>query len=285
MAEGAIGQTEVTTSRQVELDHSIGFSGSVVDSVRLHPGSREYILIAGSSIVVRNIQDPHDQHFLTAHDDMITCLAVSNNGSLLASGQKGENSDIVVWNYNTKQAIYRLSEHDHEVSNLAFSHDDRLLLSTGNTLDGKMFIWNMANGHIVAQMPLVPSVFTEAPRCLAWGGMVKDVKLRLTQNYQFAVSGARRMTIWQLTPQTGQLTSEIISTGTHVRDYICMAFSKNAEDYLIAGTASGDLCGFHVKTKQLVFCLNLCALGIRTIQPLANDTVIVGGGDGQVFQI
>ena len=75
---------------------------------------------------------------------------MSNNGNLLASGQKGENSDIVIWDYIQKLAIYRLSEHDHGVQNLAFSHDDRLLLSTGNTLDGKMFIWNMANGHIVA---------------------------------------------------------------------------------------------------------------------------------------
>lgn len=133
--------------------------------------------------------------------------------------------------------------------NLAFSHDDRLLLSTGNTLDGKMFIWNMSNGHIVAQMPLIPSVFPEAPRCVAWGGMVKDVKLRLTTNYQFAVSGAKKMTIWQLVPATGQLLSEIITTGTFVRDYICITFSKNSEDYLIAGTASGDLVGFHVKSK------------------------------------
>ena len=150
VADGALGQQETTSGRQVELDHSIGFSGPVVDSVHLHPGAREYILIAGSSIVVRDIQDPHNQHFLTAHDDFISCLAVSNNGSLLASGQKGENSDIVVWNFGTKQATYRLSEHDHEVCHLAFSHDDRLLMSTGNQLDGKMFIWNMANGHIVA---------------------------------------------------------------------------------------------------------------------------------------
>ena len=77
------------------------------------------------------------------------------------------------------------------------------MMSTGNTLDGKMFIWNMANGHIVAQMPLVPSVFAEAPSCIAWGGMVKDVKLRQTTNYQFAISGARKMTLWQLVPASG----------------------------------------------------------------------------------
>jgi len=93
------------------------------------------------------------------------------------------------------------------------------------------------------------------------------------------------MTLWSLVPATGQLLSEIINTGTHVRDYICMAFSKNQEDYLLSGTASGELCGFNVKTKQLVFCLNLCAMGVRTIRPVAADKVVVGGGDGQVFQV
>ena len=87
---------------------------------------------------------------MTAHDDQITALAVSNNGQLLASGQRGDNSDIVVWDYPNKRAIFRLSEHDHEVTLISFSHDDRLLLTTGNSLDGKMFIWNTANGHIVS---------------------------------------------------------------------------------------------------------------------------------------
>lgn len=60
IAEGAIGQQQPTASQQVELDHSIGFSGKVVDSVFLHPSLKEYILIAGSSLVVRDLQDPHN---------------------------------------------------------------------------------------------------------------------------------------------------------------------------------------------------------------------------------
>jgi len=55
VAEGDLGQQEVTSGRQVELDHSIGFSGAVLDSVHLHPSAREYILVVGSSIVVRDI--------------------------------------------------------------------------------------------------------------------------------------------------------------------------------------------------------------------------------------
>jgi WD40 repeat protein len=52
-------------------------------------------------------------------------LAISNNGKLLATGQKGNNADIFVWEYATGRIVFKLSEHDHEVSNISFSHDDR----------------------------------------------------------------------------------------------------------------------------------------------------------------
>lgn len=60
IAEGAIGQLPPTATQQAELDHSIGFSGKIIDSVFLHPSLKEYILIAGSSLVVRDLQDPHN---------------------------------------------------------------------------------------------------------------------------------------------------------------------------------------------------------------------------------
>jgi len=60
---------QITSSQQVELDHAIGFSGKVLNSVFLHPNAKDYVLIAGCSIVVGDLSDPHNQHFLTAHDD------------------------------------------------------------------------------------------------------------------------------------------------------------------------------------------------------------------------
>lgn len=287
VANGEIGQTEVTQAQHVELDHSIGFSGSVLQSVHLHPQLKEYVLIAGSSIVVRDILDPHNQHFLTAHDDQVTCLAVSNNGTMLATGQRGENSDVVIWDFLNKKAIYRLSEHDHEVTNLAFSNDDRLLLSTGNQLDGKIFIWNTQNGHIVSSMNIIPQVFAQSPTSIAWGGFVKDVKLRPTTNYQFAMAGSKKLTLWALNPATGQCNYDSVGTGTMVREYICMTFSKNSEDFLFAGTTSGDFVGFQVKNKVLVFAINCVAQGVKTIVAVDQEKVCVGGGDGQaiLFQL
>ena len=96
----------------VELDHAIGYSGLINRSVFLHPNQKDFVMIAGASIIVGDLTDPHNQFFLRGHDDQITCIAISNNGAMIASGQRGENSDILIWDYETKRAVFRLSEHD-----------------------------------------------------------------------------------------------------------------------------------------------------------------------------
>jgi hypothetical protein len=91
------------------------------------------------------------------------------------------------------------------------------------------------------------------------------------------------MTLWQLDPATGQTSHDLINTGTVVRDYTCMTFSKNKEDILFAGSESGDLLAFQVKNKSLAFNINACAKGISTIRAVSAEKVVVGGGDGQVL--
>jgi len=39
-------------------------------------------------------------------------------------------------------------------------------------------------------------VFSTTPTDLKWGGFAKDVKLRPTSKYQFAISGAKKLTLW-----------------------------------------------------------------------------------------
>jgi WD40 repeat protein len=45
--------------------------------------------------------DPSKQVQLRGHDDELTAFAMSPGGSMLATGQRGQNSDVVVW--DTKQ--------------------------------------------------------------------------------------------------------------------------------------------------------------------------------------
>ena len=112
--------------------------------------------------------------------------------------------------------------------------------------------------------------------------MVKDIKLRNTTDYQFAISGSKKLTLWSVNPQNGAAQQELLSTGTYVREYSCLAFSKPTEEFLFAGTTSGDFVCFQVKNKMLVFTQNVCAQGVRCIQAVTSDKLCVAGGDGQV---
>ena len=102
----------------MELEHAIGYS-SVCGTICWHPNMKKFLYAAGASIVVCDMADPHDQVFLRGHDDNITCLALSNSGRYVASGQYGDNSDAIVWDYDSKKLLYRMSDHDHGVACLA----------------------------------------------------------------------------------------------------------------------------------------------------------------------
>lgn len=60
MPSSKAGMKSVVSSDQVELDHAIGFSGKIVNSVFLHPNAKDYVLIAGCSVVVGDLSDPHN---------------------------------------------------------------------------------------------------------------------------------------------------------------------------------------------------------------------------------
>ena len=74
------------TSNVLELDHSSGFNGKIVNSVILHPDQQHYVQIAGAALIIGDLKDTHNQEFLRGHDDQITCAAVGNLGTMIASG-------------------------------------------------------------------------------------------------------------------------------------------------------------------------------------------------------
>jgi WD40 repeat protein len=268
----------VTHEYRLELDHCMGYNGSISNSLILHPNLVEYIYIAGGVIILAEMNDPNKQNILRGHDDEVTCIALSNNGKLLASGQKGENSDILIWDYNQRKVLFTLSEHDYAVTFLQFSKDDRLLYSNGNIQDKRIFVWDVTSGNIVANCPLFPS----PTNFISWGGFVKDSRNVPTQSYLYASCGDKILCLWTLDPVKGSLNKEIIQTGNFVREYITLAFSLNEEKYLYAGTTSGDIVCILIKNRMIVFSKIICAQGVTAIVPLTNNQLIVGGGDGSI---
>ena len=64
----------------------------------------------------------------------------------------------------------------------------------------------MANGCIVTMVSAEPSPTV----CVAWGGFVKDVKRRDTQDYLFCTAGGKKLSLWSLNPSNSGL---VVATG------------------------------------------------------------------------
>ena len=257
-----------------ELEHAIGFSGTVRDVLAFHPNGRDLIYAAGGCVVACDKDDPHKQTFFRGHDDSISCLTVSSSGGIIASGQDGAESDVIVWDYEAKEVMFRCEEHRHGVAALAVSEDEKLLVTMGSDRDNQLICWDMASGHIVA-------TGTATGVATAFGGHAKDVKRRHTEDYVLATAGNRSITLWLLNPFSATLTSQVLSAGSRptVRDYTCCAFSPDG-DWLYAGSSSGDFSVFNVRSKLLTAVVPACSGGVLSLTVISNDQLLLGGGDG-----
>eukprot|EP00439_Symbiodinium_sp_Y106_P055908 s1007_g7.t2 len=268
----------------IELEHAIGCNVEFKRICHLHPNGKDYVKAVGGVIIIGDLKDPHEQVFCQGHDDFITCLTVSHNGQMLASGQQGQNADVLLWSFDNKSQLACFQEQDHGIDALAFSHDDRFLISCGDIVDQRVFVYDTSSRLIMAWAQLSP----KPSICVIAGGMVRDIKRRDTQEYQFASCGGKNISMWHLDHVRGELLAHQVGNAfKQVREYVCLAYTQDYE-YLLAGTTTGDVAVILMKNRVVQNFLAVCGGGVANLvcTPVASGTrFVVVGGDGTVTVI
>jgi len=81
----------------------------------------------------------------------IHCLAFSNSGKLLASGNtysyRDEGVNVYVWDVSHRELIHRFAGHQKTVLSLAFEPKERMLASGDE--EGKVQVWNLTSGKLL----------------------------------------------------------------------------------------------------------------------------------------
>jgi WD40 repeat protein len=112
-----------------------------INAVALHPNNRNMVSVGQERKVTfweLNKADPV-RLISPAHDGEAFCIAVSNNGKVLASG--GTDDVVKLWDVATGELLAEGVGHSGTVSGLKFSPDDRQLVSVGE--DSNALVWNV----------------------------------------------------------------------------------------------------------------------------------------------
>lgn len=74
----------------------------------VHPSDMHFLWATGPVLVMKSISKA-DNTYLKGHDGEICSIVCSNNGKLIASGEKiaaGLNAALIVWNFDTLDMLF-----------------------------------------------------------------------------------------------------------------------------------------------------------------------------------
>jgi WD40 repeat protein len=154
------------------MEHSIGYTGRYKNTIYYHPTDKDTLIYnIGGLLVIEDLHDKHKQEFLRGHDMEISCIAVSSNGKLLATGQKGTQfqrtpeAPVIMWNYETRKPLAVLKGMMDCVNILEFSPDGRYLAGLGQ--NNSLIIWSTQDAAAIHTR------ITEIPfTALSWGDVL-----------------------------------------------------------------------------------------------------------------
>ena len=263
----------------VVFEHAIGLNIQTKKGLLYHPNSQNYIYSIGGNIIIGDLTNPNSQEFLRKHDDLITCLQLSPTGNFLASGQLGNNSNVHVWDFNTQKVILTLEEHDKFVQGLDFSHDEKLLVTIGGTEDNKLLVWDLSNGCIVGLHNKMPP----GTVAISFGGFVKDIKKRPTDNYLLCSGGKEGIVMWNLNPYTGDIMPMKLATDPRasISRYVTDVVFSYDKELIFASTTSGDFMVANIRYQRITHSVYATKIGLGCVVTFP-EGIIVGGGDAFV---
>ncbi|MHA1986328.1 MAG: hypothetical protein ACW98D_06810, partial [Promethearchaeota archaeon] len=111
------------------------------------------LLISGSNdneIYKWNLEDGTYESIGHHHENGVTCVKISNDGSKVASGCL--DNVVKVWDLNEKKCILEKYDHTKEIVSIVFQQDNKYLVTASK--DSNIKVWNIADQVMVRNIDL-----------------------------------------------------------------------------------------------------------------------------------
>ncbi|XP_021193861.2 cilia- and flagella-associated protein 52 [Helicoverpa armigera] len=277
----------------------IGFDGSAIRGLKVHPDSEHIVYPMGNKVCIQEWKTKK-MFFLSGHTNSVSTVALSPKGTFVGSGQInhiGFKASAKVWDFKKKTLLGSHELHKVRVEALTFSSDERYMISLGGRDDGCVVLWDCFAGSATG---------TAAASKLTTGDAMTLTALNLRVN-SFVTGGDSNLRVWNIRAESKNLDVVDVSLGKLRRSVRCIAVSRD-DTYGYAGTTTGDMIKFSINYPSdptasvamckpaLIGCLAKCgpwkkgkrpeslcySQGIESILIMDDGCLIVGGGDGTI---
>jgi uncharacterized caspase-like protein len=270
--------------------------------VALTPDGNTLASVSGSNVEIRDLRTKETVHVLRGHTDVVHAIALSPDGTTLATG--AADKVINIWDIQTGQLLQTLEGHAGVIWSLAFTPDGQTLASGGG--DSTLRLWDLKTGTLARTLSghqdrLFPVAFSPDSRLLVSGSKDTTIKLWEWQTGKelqtltghtdtvralvFDPTGQRIATgswdgtvrLWDL--QTGK---ELHSFTGHVGHVVSVAFSPDGKT-LASGGIDNTIKVWDVENRTLLATLQGHIDWILSVVFSADGSTLVSGGrDGTV---
>ncbi|GBM29807.1 Cilia- and flagella-associated protein 52 [Araneus ventricosus] len=279
---------------RLELVSTLGFQGKIRNGLVFHSDKKHIVYSIGQTVMVKDIGSGKEYRYC-GHSNTVSCVAVSKDGTLLASGQEnfmGFKADVIVWNFQEQKIYGSHSIHRVKVEAVAFTCDSKYVVSLGGQDCGNVVVYD-----IDGLVPLCGN--TAAPLA---GGYANILRCANTRNDIFFSAGNNSLRIWKIDFKSRRVTPTNAAIGRIKREIKCFDVDLS-DSFLYCGTASGDIlklqivmldgehlaydakllcCLTRVISKEIVGDIPLYSGGVTAIAVLKTGELLIGTGDGVV---
>ncbi|MGD1807128.1 tetratricopeptide repeat protein [Dapis sp. BLCC M126] len=236
-----------------------------------------------------------------AHSEGVSCLAISPDGQILASGSYDDT--IKLWHLGTGEEIATLVGHSDDVESVAF-HPDSQILASGS-YDRTIKLWQLSTGKNIRTLrghseDIESVAFSPNGQILASGGDDNEIKLwQLSTGNELHTLTGHSERVWSvafstdgqmLASGTGDNTIKIwhLATGQEVKTlwghsgYVSkVAFSTDGE-MLVSGSDDNTIKLWQLSTGLEVATLTGHSKSIWCLAVTPDNTLVSGGGDNLI---
>ena len=213
-----------------------GVIGEGDRAIAFSPDSRLLAVASGIGVWLYEVSTSRELALLSGHEGVVTTVAFSPDGSLLASGSSDQT--VKLWDLATGQEMVTLGQHGGWVLSVAFSPDGSTLASGSSTFrtgEGVIRLWEVATGRNIAALEGHRSTASE----------VSSLAFSPDGSLLASGSGDQTVKLWDLA------TNQDIATLEQHSWIATIAFSPDGTT-LASGSEDGTLTLWDVATGQSI---------------------------------